>query len=210
MRIYIVRHGQTAWNKTLRWQGNQDVLLDETGIAQVNALAEKLSPLSVSRIYSSPLKRAMVSAEILQKKINADIVYRRGLREIHLGEWEGLTTNEIIVKYGGLYGEWEENPAAQIGLGVENMSDLQQRAYLELESINMCETDDFIIVAHGTWARCLLCKLLNIPLENRMSFEVGNGGINVVNYNKSKNSPRFTVVTLNDVSHIEKADKDHG
>ena len=202
MKIYIVRHGQTAWNKTQRWQGNQDVPLDETGISQTYKLAEKLLLYRVNKIYTSPLKRAVMSAEILREKIDADIVYCEGLREIHLGEWEGLTTKEIIEKHGKLYGEWEENPSAQIGFGVENMSDLQQRAYREFCTINAGETDDFAIVAHGTWTRCLLCRLLCIPLRSRMNFEVSNAGISIVVSNGNRDTPQYTVTTLNDISHL--------
>ena len=202
MKIYIARHGQTAWNKIPRWQGNLDVPLDETGISQVYKSAEKLSRFRISRIYSSPLKRAAASAEILREKIDAGIVYREGLREIRLGEWEGLTSREIIEKHGRLYGEWEGNPTAQIGLGVENVFDLQQRAYREFYAISMAETDDFVIVAHGTWTRCLLCSLLSIPLENRMNFEVSNAGISLISFDKNGNAPLFKVVTLNDVSHL--------
>ena len=202
MTIYIVRHGQTAWNKTLRWQGNQDVPLDETGISQTHKLAEELLLYRVNKVYSSPLKRAAMSAEILREKIDADIIYREGLREVHLGEWEGLTTKEIIEKHGKLYGEWIENPSAQIGFGVENISDLQQRAYREFCAINAAEKGDFVIVAHGTWTRCLLCRLLNTPLISRMNFEVSNAGINIIACDGNRDTPHFTVTTLNDISHL--------
>ena len=202
MKIYIVRHGQTSWNKELRWQGNKDVPLDVTGISQSSKLAEKLSLYPLNKMYSSPLKRTVMSAEIIKRKKNVDIIYRDGLREIRLGQWEGCTTKEIIDRHGLLFKEWEESPTAQIGFGVENMYDLQKRAYQELCDISAKETDNFIIMAHGTWIRCLLCKLLHIPLERRMTFEVNNTGINIVECNKDENGLGFTVITLNDVSHL--------
>lgn len=201
MRVYIARHGQTAWNKIGRWQGNQDVFLDETGIAQANLLAEKLQIYQINKIYSSPLRRAALTAEIIGEKITADIVYREALKEIRLGEWEGFTTEEIVSKHGGLFGEWERNPAAQVGLGVENNLDLQRRAYGAFLDICDQETEDFLIVAHGAWTRCLMCKLLHIPLESRFSFDVGNTGVNVVECQKDGET-RFSVITLNDMSHL--------
>ena len=202
MRIYLVRHGQTAWNKVGRWQGNQEVPLDEVGIEQTMKLASKLSQYRVGKIYASPLKRVAMSADILREKIGGEIVYSQGLREVHLGEWEGYTSDEIIENYGELFHVWVENPAAQIGFGVENILDLQDRAYKEFEEIASHEKEDIIIVSHGTWTRCLLCKLLNIPLENRRGFEVSNTGISVIDCDAAERPPRFTVITLNDVSHL--------
>ena len=202
MRIYILRHGQTHWNKLLRWQGNQDTILDETGVKQIHRSAEELSLCGVSKIYTSPLKRAAMSAGILNRKIGVDIIYREGLREIHLGKWEGFTTQEIIEKYGRLFVEWENNPVAQVGLGVENMLDLQRRAYDEFCAIATQKIDKLAIVTHGTWTRCLLCKLLNIPLENRMNFSVDNAGISVIDCTKNGNGLSFTVITMNDISHL--------
>ena len=202
MRAYIVRHGQTAWNKAGRWQGNQDVPLDEIGIKQTKQLAAKLPAYRIGKLYSSPLRRAAMSADILRDKIGGEIAYRQGLREVRLGEWEGFTSDEIIKKHGELFRAWEENPAARIGLGVENALDLQNRAYKEFVEIVSREKNDFIIIAHGTWARCLLCKLLSVPLEKKKGFEVSNAGINVIDCDVSGKHPGFTVITLNDVSHL--------
>jgi len=198
MKMYIVRHGQTAWNKIQRWQGNQEVPLDAIGMEQSHRLAEKLSLQPISKIYSSPLQRAVMSTSIMCEKINVDIVYRQELREVYLGEWEGFTTQEIIEKHGSLFDEWNKNPLAQVGLGVENLFDLQSRAFREFYKIAAHETGDCVIVAHGTWTRCLFCKLLSIPLESRMNFEISNAGISVIDCDNQ----HFTVTTLNDISHL--------
>ena len=203
MKIYLLRHGQTAWNKVERWQGNQDTLLDQIGVDQVSQAAQKLATYDgISKVYSSPLQRAARSAEIVGKAIGAQVICRQNLREVHLGEWEGSTTAEVIAKHGELFAKWQNQPAAQIGLGIESLLNLQTRAWQEFCALAKQETADFIIVTHGTWLRCLLCKLLNMPLDQGVNLKVSNAGISVVDCAKDEDSLIFTVVAMDDTAHL--------
>ncbi len=195
MNVYIVRHGQTEWNKLMRWQGNKDIPLNETGIEQSKQISEKLLNYNISRIYSSPLIRAYETARIIQKKIHIEIVLLDALKEISIGEWEGLTLKEMEQCYGDLYKEWNINEAAHVGFGIENYKSLQNRAFAALSEICSTEYNAVLLVTHGTWIRALMCKLLHIPLCYRNFFEIDNTGINVIEYDK--NNCSFKVITLN-------------
>ena len=202
MRLYIVRHGQTSWNKEFRFQGSEDISLDDTGKNQAYRAGEMLANYEIKKIYASPLVRASLTAQIIQEKVNSPIFYDDALKEVRLGEWEGLTLTEILAKYKDEFLAWEEEPEKQIGLGIETYYDLQTRAVGFVEDICKKENDDLLIVTHGAWIRALLCKFLNIPLNNRGGFETLNTGLTIVDCIKRDDSCRFKVVTLNNISHL--------
>lgn len=202
MNIFIVRHGRTIWNTTRRWQGSKDIPLDEVGLEQAHKLAEKLMTYPIHKIYSSPLQRTAATAQAVGEKLNLPIIYRDDLKEICLGEWEGNTFTEINEKYANAFMEWETNPHAQVGFGVENNYDLQQRAWLAFDSICRLEDEDTLIVSHGAWINRLMCKLLHIPMEHRSNFELLNTGISIIKCKKEVETHKHTIITLNDVSHL--------
>ncbi|OGV49002.1 MAG: hypothetical protein A2X49_12595 [Lentisphaerae bacterium GWF2_52_8] len=91
----MVRHGQTKLNYKLVLQGHMHGELDETGIKQSRAAAKEISRMDISAIYSSDLKRALSTAEQIQKKSGVQVLTDSRLRERKLGVFEGLTLNEI-------------------------------------------------------------------------------------------------------------------
>lgn len=199
MKIYIIRHGETDWNVKKMWQGTTDIPLNEKGVLQANQVAKRLENVNFERIFSSPLIRAKATAEAVGKIKNLDVCVKRDLREVELGEWEGLTHTEVVSKYPDTFTVWEKGlDTGEIGFGIENFNDLQERAYKVL--LEICEEakGDTLIVSHGAWIIGLVCKILHISLEYRKDVPVGNTGITIIEYSNSK----FLVKTLNDVAHI--------
>lgn len=97
--ILLVRHGQSEWNREGRWQGHADPPLSEVGRRQAHELAANLASVELDAIYSSDLKRARATAEIVAEKRGIPVVADVTLREIDVGEWSGLTTAEIERRY---------------------------------------------------------------------------------------------------------------
>jgi len=203
MKVYLARHGQTAWNVAQRWQGITDIPLDDVGIAQAAKLAKKMTHYPIQAIYSSPLQRAAVTAQAVAEKLQLSITYNKELEEIRLGEWEGFTSAEIIEKHSDKFSIWEQSQDGQIGLGVESNCDLQQRAWTAFDAICQKETADTLIVSHGAWINRLLCKILCIPLQHRMNFSMSNVGLSIVNCKKEDGLRTYTVLTVNDESHTK-------
>ncbi len=199
MKIYLVRHGETDWNLQKRWQGTTDIELNETGIAQAEKLAKRFDEYNIDAIYCSPLGRAKKTAEVVQQNKNLPLFVKEDLKEVILGEWEGSTFEEVVSKYKKEFELWEGNHKEQIGFGVENYYDLQQRAFNVLQEICDEAKGDVLVVTHGAWIRALVCKIMCIPLEHRLYFDVDNTSITTVEYKKSK----FSIKTLNDAIHIE-------
>lgn len=96
MKLFLIRHGQTDWNLKEKIQGSCDIELNDAGIKQAEELSSKVSKegYKFSKIYSSPQRRAVKTAEILSQATNVNFIILEGLEEINLGEWEGLSWAE--------------------------------------------------------------------------------------------------------------------
>ena len=97
--LLLARHGETDWNREGRWQGWADPPLNDTGRSQARRLAEELQAIPFDAVYSSDLRRAHETAEILAAPHRVPVVADRGLREIDIGSWSGLTRAEITERF---------------------------------------------------------------------------------------------------------------
>jgi broad specificity phosphatase PhoE len=97
--IVLVRHGETDWNRERRFQGHADTPLNEDGRSQAQELAELLVAKPVTALYTSPLRRASETAEILAATLGVEACALEALREIDVGAWEGLTIDEVTERY---------------------------------------------------------------------------------------------------------------
>src|ERR1700741_2656837 len=107
--LLLVRHGETDWNRERRFQGHADQPLNETGREQARAPATDLDGNGIDLIYTSDLARARETAEIVGAQLGLDVVAMRELREIDVGEWEGLTWQEIEERYPEGARKWHEH-----------------------------------------------------------------------------------------------------
>ncbi|MCL2699882.1 MAG: histidine phosphatase family protein [Defluviitaleaceae bacterium] len=198
MDIYLVRHGQTLWNKIQRWQGHSDTELDEVGIAQAANLAKRLSNCGITAVHASPLKRARKTADAICGALDLEPFFHDDLMEISFGHWEGLKLDEIRQRYPEQLRLWEADPYADPGNGIENYSQLYERAIGALRRICLGHKDNetIAIVTHGAWIRAIILHILNIPLDKRLGFSLDNAGITLLHYNMKKD--RFTLETLNE------------
>jgi probable phosphoglycerate mutase len=97
--ILVARHGQTDWNAERRWQGHADPPLNERGRIQARALAESLADRALDAVFSSDLTRAQQTAQIVGERLGLEVALDRRLREVDVGEWSGLTSPEIELRY---------------------------------------------------------------------------------------------------------------
>jgi broad specificity phosphatase PhoE len=97
--IVLVRHGETDWNRERRFQGHADVPLNQAGRAQSAELASVLAGEGLAAVYTSPLRRASETAAIVADRLGLALRPLEALREIHVGDWEGLTFEEVQERY---------------------------------------------------------------------------------------------------------------
>ena len=123
--ILLARHGETDWNKAGRWQGWADPPLNDTGRAQARALAEQLRDTPFDAVYSSDLRRAHETAEIVAAPHGVPVITDIGLREIDVGSWSGLTRAEIQERFpegNRPDGETREQHASRVLAAVERIA----------------------------------------------------------------------------------------
>ena len=133
--LYIIRHGETEWNKIGRYQGITDVPLNDNGIAQAKACANALKDVYFDRILSSDLSRALVTAETIRGNRNVDITVDSRLREIDFGDWEKLLFSEIEERWPGLIDQMYRQPDIVKLPNGESFQEVQNRAWDGLSEI---------------------------------------------------------------------------
>ncbi|MXV80722.1 MAG: histidine phosphatase family protein [Chloroflexi bacterium] len=180
---YLVRHGQTEWNRTRRIQGQSDVPLNEHGRAQAEALGKRLSDVRFDAAYSSDLSRTMESAELVTAARACEIVPTPELREFSYGEWEGMTIAEIEAQAPErlrrrLQGRNEDFA----GPGGENACDVLERvrAFYERALQRHGAGDRLLVVAHGGSLRALLVCLLDLPAEHFWRVHLDTASLSIV------------------------------
>lgn len=108
--IYLVRHGETDWNRELRLQGITDVPLNRAGLAQAHRLAKRFRHLRISVVFTSPLSRARQTARVVCRAANWPVVAEDDLREIDHGMWTGMSTRAIARRFPDDFAIWRSRP----------------------------------------------------------------------------------------------------
>lgn len=203
--LYIVRHGETDWNKMGKYQGITDVPLNENGLAQAKACGEALSHVHFDRILSSDLSRALVTAESIRRNRSIPISTDKRLRELNFGDWEALLFSEIEERWPGLIDEMYLKPHIVRVPNGESFKELQERAWAGLEEFISANDEEeiLLITCHGGTIRTLLCKLLDISISHCWNFSQGNTAINRVFYNGMGEFDHNILNLLNDTAHVD-------
>ena len=106
----LIRHGQTDWNVEGRWQGQADPPLNDRGREQARCVAEYQRRYGFAALYSSDLRRAMETAEVIGAEMGLDVIPEPRLREINLGRWQRMLSADIQVQYPDEFRLWHESP----------------------------------------------------------------------------------------------------
>jgi alpha-ribazole phosphatase len=156
--FYLVRHGQTDWNKEGRYQGQANTPLNVTGQEQARRIAAKLAHRRVDAIYSSDLDRARCTAEAVAEQLELPVRLDRRLREINHGEWEGMLFTDIVRQYGREIQERETNPLQARAPGGESVTELAQRVLAAADDIAQSHPGETVVlVSHGLSLAVLVC-----------------------------------------------------
>jgi broad specificity phosphatase PhoE len=172
LNIYLIRHGETAWNAdNNRYTGRTDLPLTEKGLQQAEALKQQLSNVTLDAVYASPLQRAYTTAKIATGK---EPIKDDRLIEIDWGTWEGKSKDNFYAEDPSLWDNWMADPAhARAGGTGENGSDVVQRIDDFFISFFQRHTSgNYLVAAHNGVNRFFLAHKLGMPLKNyRMFFQ---------------------------------------
>jgi broad specificity phosphatase PhoE len=133
--LILIRHGETEWNIIGRYQGQADPPLNPRGRQQSAELAEKLTEARLDMLYTSPLRRALETAEIVAERLNIPVYQDARLQEIHQGDWQTRLRSEIEGLYPELFQRWESEPWQVTPPGGEHLCQVQARVYAAVDEI---------------------------------------------------------------------------
>lgn len=184
MKLLLVRHGETDWNKDHRYQGRRNTELNAAGLQHARLAGEKLKKYSPVALFTSDLKRTLQTAEIIGNCIDLSPQSDPRLREIHFGDWEGKTYDEVAKLFPREVKVWRENPLEAYVPGGEKLRDVLTRILDVLDNICSTVNGNTVVVTHGGPIRLLLC---HIGAEGAMwKYPVKPGSITVVENKKGK------------------------
>ena len=194
-RIHLIRHGQVEGFDQPRYNGQADVALTDVGIEQYHVLKERLAGSPISACYTSDLGRCVAGAGIICRDFNIEPVFRRELRELNIGIWEGLTWKTIKERWPT---EWQARLNDLVNYRVpegENLLDVQARVMPVIaEIIERHNGREVLVVGHGGVNRIILLNAIGAPLSSMFSIEQTYGCYNIIDYYTDN---RATVKLLN-------------
>ena len=203
---YLVRHGETEWNRTGRMQGHTGVPLSAEGRRQATRLGERLRSVDFAAVYCSDLPRAAETARIIAADRDLAISDESDLREFSYGEWEGLTLEEVETRYPGVLAERIE-AGGNLGWtapGGESAIDAIRRVrrFTMRASESLDPGENILLVAHGGSLRALAVCLLDLADDDFWKFRVDNTALAIV----SDHAGSRVLESWNDTSHLADAD----
>ena len=203
-RIFLIRHGETNWNKEGRFQGQIDIPLNENGKDQARRTFEYLKKISFNKAFSSSMNRPYETAQIiLQNNKNLKIEKIDSLVEISHGLWEGKLESEIREQWPLLLKNWHDKPEEVIMPEGESIKDVSERSIKAFNKICLSQKDSdlSLLVAHDAVNKTLICKILGIDYSNIWMIKQGNGGITIIDLFNDPSKPPV-ISALNITTHL--------
>jgi broad specificity phosphatase PhoE len=197
--IILVRHGQTAWNAIEVFRGRIDIELDETGLKQAELLGEYLGQRELKAVYSSPLKRAVKTAEAIARHHRLAVEIAPDLNDMDFGEWQGLSLQEVRIQFDELLVAWTSEPhRVRIPSG-ESLDDVRQRALTLVNQIVDKHEGTVVLVSHRVVNKVLICALLGLDNSHFWDIRLDTCGMTTFEFTDG----RFVLAEHNNTSFLE-------
>ncbi len=188
MLIYLLRHAAVQARHPRQFLGQTDLPLSEEGLRQAQGLAAQLAPIRFAGVYASSLRRAVHTAMLVGGRAWEDVHRVEAFREIHLGDWEGLTVAEVEARFPGAYQARGANLADFRPPGGESFRDLAERAWPAL--LNIAQNGEIpgplLIVAHAGVNRVLLARIRGLGLEQIFTIPQQYGALSCLRYSAGR------------------------
>ncbi len=198
--IILVRHGQTAWNVSQVFRGQIDIELDETGLKQAELLGEYLSQRKLDAVFSSPLKRAVQTAEAIVRHHGLAVEIASGLNDINFGEWQGLSVQKVRTRFNKLFATWVSEPHRVSMPSGESLVDVHQRTLTVVnQMVYEYEGKVVVIVSHRVVNKVLICCLLGLDNSHFWDIRLDNCGMTTFELTDG----RFVLTEHNNTSFLE-------
>lgn len=198
--LLVVRHGQTAWNQEERFRGRADLPLDETGLKEAEMVARRIAAgYRPAAIYTSPLQRAVQTAEIIAQHLGLSAQPHGGLLDLDYGDLTGLSPVEAQAQHAGLYHTWLAAPHTVRFPNGESLAAVQDRVASLMHQVTIDHPrETVVLVSHLAVCRVLLCCLLGIHNGHVERFQVDHASLTICQVDQSTK----TLVVANDTCHL--------
>ncbi len=200
MDIYLVRHGETESNRERRYLGWTESPLSTLGLRQAERTAYFLAGERINALYCSDLNRAFHTARVIGKSCALQPEPCSLLREIHFGQWEGLTFDEIEKAWGDRISRWLDDPYHHAAPGGESLKEVCSRMHAFLEDLNSLPSagQRIAAVSHGGSIRALLFKVLGLDRSGFWDIKIDNASVSLIR----KEGDHFKVIYYNRTHHL--------
>lgn len=203
LKLYLVRHGESAWNQLHLYTGQRDVPLSELGAVQAERVAERLASVPFEALYVSPLRRAYDTAKPTARVKKLRLYTDARLAEIHHGAWEGNHATVIREQYAEAYLAWRTQPQRVQMPDGEALTDVARRVHFFLQDVLAKHADgNILIVSHDAVLRVIVLETLLMGLEHFWRWRFDNASVSVV---ERLDDRQFRLASLNDCHHLEGA-----
>jgi probable phosphoglycerate mutase len=182
LKFFLVRHGETEWNKLGKFQGQVDIPLNERGRAQARDTARAARSWETTAVYASPLSRTRQFAEEISLQVGLPVQPEPRLKELDLGQLDGITNEEMRSQWGSMYQAWRENPGDVPMPGGESLSQVQRRAWeaiLDIEA-GRGDSDVLVVVSHNFTIKTIVAQLLGVPWSHFHNMSLSLSSISVM------------------------------
>jgi len=206
LKLILVRHGETHWNKDGLVQGaDSDIELNDTGLEQARRLAAFLKNEPLVGVLSSPLRRAITTAEVIASQHQLSVEIDQGLKELKVGDLEGTSISNLPTTFSRfLLKWWQDGEAMKLPNG-ESLVDLQQRVWKVIEGLmerhktgsDLNRAATAVVVSHYFVTLAIILKALDLPLEYFIKFKLDLGGVSILEFRDYG----ARLVTFNDTSY---------
>lgn len=192
--VFLVRHGVTEWNAQRRILGQRDIPLSDEGTDQSRACAAALEGVPLGDVLSSPLVRAVQTAEIIGRQFDIEVARDPRLADFRVGKWEGMSYDDVEASEA--YQQFLANPSSTKIPGGESMSDIRRRAVGALEQAleDTPAGEGIAVVTHAGIIRVLLAHFTGTEIANYHRFRVSPGSITVLSFADDREMPRILAV----------------
>ncbi len=183
LRLLLLRHAETDWNRERRYQGWTDTPLSAAGLGQAEAAARLLAGSRLGAVWASPLRRARDTAAAIAAPHGLEVQTDPAFREMGFGPWEGLTVSEASARFPDEYRAWIETPHLASWLGAETLAQVRERVLGGLGELRAAYAGQTVcLVAHGISSRVLILEALGLGLDRVWSLQLSSTGISELEF----------------------------
>jgi len=199
-RIYLVRHGETEWNKEKVFRGRIDIALSERGRKEALALSQFLAKERIQFIYCSPLKRARETSEPLVEKTGIKAEILEGLIDMNFGEWEGKSVSDVEKDYPELFKLWVSQPEKAVFPEGETLAQVRDRAMSALEEVVKNHPQGTgVVISHRVICKLLVLSALGAGISSFWRVQQDLACVNLLEWSQN----HWVVHLVNETCHLK-------